>query len=818
MADLDFKHHVSQIPAGQALPESRRTTSVEISSPPDFQTAINNYASNTNWLSPIGSTIAATASTALASKLGAELGQNPQGPLPTSITEFDKTLSQSYQTQAHATLGLQANKLITDSNLEVAKANRITPEIIARANQQVTLGLSNIFKNAPTEIRPQLEYQYGNQLLNQNEELTKRMLSEQRKDRNNNTAYASQVNSESAYTSAFRGQDDVASEILDTTIRMNQADVDAGIIDPVTAKTRVDSVRQSVLIGKYNRKYDEAQANGKGAQYLRELGEKKPSDIPDSDYQTVLNHVLQHINQNNSLIKQDQALAMIDFKVKVAENPLSITGSDIAELRSRLDPQQYQEANFYYVQAIKKLQTKKNGVNEALSVYTNPAKFSQQTAANKNGAWEATYTSMMNNQSWIDRGITIDQAKLLAAAAAPMAIPAYVEELNTLLATADPKNLEVGLAALTYMNGHNLNQNLSGIGVQQEAMAEVYEKLRQTLPPIEAAQKAHETVYNKSKEQREANTQALKDYYHKQKSKNESPFNLIRRLVDTPSNLKIRNLPGYTQKANRIFETYFDVTNGDEATASKLTKQYINTQYGRSTVNGEPELMYHPIENIPGIPQDAIGAIQSDIVNQANIRFSEETKLYQEGKVNYWWEARQKISADEAKTSKRIVDAINENFTHHPITGALFDVNSKRKEYKNHYAILQKYNNQTITIVKHNRSGKDEVFEGAIQANPLANNTGNPSQPISGGWDFMIKTENGMVNIPLMNPLDSRISYNPRVDYIQSLYHQTVGLSTLETFAANAPEESIVGSMRRKPPKKEEEKLPINPFKLGVSK
>ena len=53
-------------------------------------------------------------------------------------------MSESYQTQAHATLGLQANKLILDTNLEMAKAPRLTPGLIDHANKQISIGLQSI--------------------------------------------------------------------------------------------------------------------------------------------------------------------------------------------------------------------------------------------------------------------------------------------------------------------------------------------------------------------------------------------------------------------------------------------------------------------------------------------------------------------------------------------------------------------------------------------------------------------------------------------------------------------------------------------------
>src|SRR4030095_13374662 len=114
MADLEFKHGVQQIPAAEPLaPTVKRSVSAETSTIPDLQGAISKYAEDTNWMSRIGSEVAVRSSNAIAAKLGSELGKNPQGDIGIPLTEFDATMQKSYETQAEATLGIQAQKLIT---------------------------------------------------------------------------------------------------------------------------------------------------------------------------------------------------------------------------------------------------------------------------------------------------------------------------------------------------------------------------------------------------------------------------------------------------------------------------------------------------------------------------------------------------------------------------------------------------------------------------------------------------------------------------------------------------------------------------------
>ena len=57
MADLDFRHNVQEIPAGAQLPPPvRRSVTADVTPQPDVQSAISNYAANTNWMRKFWST------------------------------------------------------------------------------------------------------------------------------------------------------------------------------------------------------------------------------------------------------------------------------------------------------------------------------------------------------------------------------------------------------------------------------------------------------------------------------------------------------------------------------------------------------------------------------------------------------------------------------------------------------------------------------------------------------------------------------------------------------------------------------------------
>ncbi len=201
--DLDFSHNVAQVPAGQPLPTLQRKEQVAVTPFADLQSTISAYGASTNWMSQIGSQVAAKASTAIATKMGTELGKNPKGDIGIPLTDFDETMQKSYQAQSEATLGLQANKLINKSNLEMAQAPRITSGLIQKTNHSISLGLQNIFKNAPSEVQTDLQNKFEALQQSQITDLTSRMIREQKEDMRNNIAYSADVNSQNANSLAI---------------------------------------------------------------------------------------------------------------------------------------------------------------------------------------------------------------------------------------------------------------------------------------------------------------------------------------------------------------------------------------------------------------------------------------------------------------------------------------------------------------------------------------------------------------------------------------------------------------------------------------
>ena len=493
MADMEFKHNVPDVRSGPSLPEYKGgNVKPEVTPTPDYQSAFNKYGADTNWMSELGANVAAKASNAIATKLGGELGKNPQGDLGVSLTDFDKTLNESYSAQAQATLGIQADQLITNSNLAMAKAPRITPELIAKTNQQISLGLQNIFKNAPSSIRSRMESQYQAQQISQSAQLTNRMIGEQHEDTKNNIALSTAKLSENAHALAVAGNDKLAEQSVQEVKKQNDALVAQNLLDPLTAKKRVDDARQSKQAGQYQKKYDEALKNGTTEALLKSLM-KRPENISDADYPVLINSVMSYASQQQSLQTQDQTLKISQFQLGAITNP-NDAEQELSKLKDSLTNKQYADAQMWY-EKLKIENAKKVGsIADVTSGWSDYNKFNSDfTDKQKLVALEHN-ANVLSQQ----KGISQPEAEMQLVATAAGPIKGYENKLDGKATSGNPKEMDEALAATDYIATSRKPENLIGMSDNAKAMLRMYKAFRDRHDPTTASQMAKEAVIGKT--------------------------------------------------------------------------------------------------------------------------------------------------------------------------------------------------------------------------------------------------------------------------------------------------------------------------------
>ena len=733
------------------------------------------YAESTNWMSSIGSAVASKASNALAQKLGTELGKKPQGDLGIPLTDFDTVMHESYKTQASATLGLQANKLITDSNIEMAKAPRVTSDMIARTNKSISIGLQNIIKQAPAEIQPHLEYQYGNVQLNQIEALNNRMIQEQKQDDRNNTIASTDVNAEKANSLGISGNREGAMAFVRNTEAINKASLALKTVDPKLAKVNIDTVRQSAKSGLLIHDYETAKAAGKGEQFLKDVADK--ADKSDPDYMAVTNNLMQHVNHQNAMRQEQEALTMTKFESDLVQG-IPMSGSRLQQLQSDLSPINYQKTMLGYYKYLQKNSKENEAMALANAGFDKPEVFAKTTDDVKNRAYDERVRSYI--QSNPGAGLGEAEAHVAAQAAGP--VPHFTTTVNAQMKSIDPAQVEDAIQKMEYLYKADKGDNLYGVTDEAKLSAATYEQLRRSLPPIEAVKEMHDRYYNIKEEEKKIIDNKWNTL---QKSITDSPggsLNYYASIVGFDP-AKLSDPIAFEASASLLMASNFYTSRADLEVSKKVLIRDMQQTYGESNANGVNQITYFPVEKAIGLPSNApeeekaanpmfskykinrvnlsgfkpfssAGLIQDDIIGNVSSQLEPINQQYKEGNGLFHFEIEPRPSIEWAKKNRYTSVAGHENEDR-----------------------LEMYSNGSPMVIHRVwRNGTRETYRLMVKANPTLTQLSNGSN-YKGAWDVVVVSDTGGFK-PLSSivpNLNQSIYYRPDSEKIRNDYLKYYG-------------------------------------------
>jgi len=656
MSDLDFTHQVQQIPAGESLPNPiQRRVGAETSAIPNIQGAVSQYANSANWMSSLGSHVATQASNAIASRLGNELGQKPQGNIGIPLTEFDAVMTKSYEMQSQSTLGLQAQKLITQSNLELAAAPRISEAMIAKSEKQISLGLNKIFSLAPESIRLGLENHYGSVMINQSAQLANRMLTEQKQDRLDTLAVSNKLNNQNIHSLAMAGHDldkngdsIAALHILKLTHDAIDSSAATHDISRDEALTYKDATRQSYLSGKYSRLAIEAEKNKTLPAFMRSLADKPPSDIRDQDHQAVYNNVLSTIQEQQTLRSQDENYQSQIMQNRIATNPMSITEQDWNEYAGKVSPIRNEQMKFHLIQALKSKNQENIGVTSLIQNYNNPEAQANATPKIQNAAfYQNVATTLKRNPN-----LTQDQAEVQVAMSAGATVPVFTQTLKNKLWSGDPAQMDSAVMQIQELKNLHSGHALVGLNDQDLGLFSQYEALRNPADPTIGAKLAIENSQNfdpavlkvvqtKWSNLIDTNTRFAKvdvddwilnkfGFYTEDQY---SVFHPFRKTFDSPFMSTV-----YAADVLNKYKSFFESTRGNETLATKMTQEYVDSNYGQTEINGSKQWTLHPIEKTIGFKgNDGIPVIHQDMARQFATPLAKLKEAYDNKASDEYW-------------------------------------------------------------------------------------------------------------------------------------------------------------------------------------
>jgi len=734
------------------IPQYKRTTEINAGGNiPDFQSAMEGVAS-ASWgsVGALGAKVAQSANTEMANQIGINLGKTPHGDLSPPITDFDKTLKESYSAQASATLSLQANDFLYKSQLELANDPNLTLGKIESANSVIKSGLNSVFSQAPSTVRANLENTYNAQLQTQTYNFQNKMLGQQKeKTTDQVNLYAKQA-PEVGYNLGKAGNEKGAQSVEQSSTQYFDNAAENGSISKTQAFVNKETVRKSIVLGKLNNEAETAYHNKTYEKFSADLANGVThKEIPDNERAELLGAVNSNINQIKNMNQQQENLILGQATEKILIDPSRITDGDMNQWKEQLSPQNAQNLELTYVKAMIK---HKGGQVDAGS-YTSAGSFATLTGDQQNKLFNADVENQIQSANQKGQSLSIGQAQLSSATKAGGAVPSFYKSIQNRIMNGTSQDMEEASAQYRFMMDKGMSDKVP-ISDKARVMERAYSNARSSYAPEQAREQAL-GLFGKSKpEEIEALNNAWADQLSKFKKGGVSDpqiglnlgglnasYGLDSGLIH--HNYPLSNPQVYGQVLLDKFHSYYDASKGDTEVSQQLLKEDVQKSFGQTWVNGKRQTVMYPLEQAAGLPLDGAPVIQDDIHEHLTFVLKDSKSRFDEGNADSYWSVEPRRNAEqyeEARTEKG---------------GLLF----KGMIWPD-----------PVKVTQHFKNGKSETYDVVMKEGPHLAATTNTNTPYYGGWDANIKTKLGDQPLKIADPWDDVVSYRPEAKKLQNKY------------------------------------------------
>lgn len=757
------------------LPEYKRTESLESFSVPDFGGAFREYGAASNSLSAIGAKVAQSAAQAQAVQRGYQAGLDPKGDALPPITEFDKTFVDSYHQQAQATLGLQAQQLLNDADIQLAQASRITPGLIQDTNDQVAQGLEGILKNAPSAIRGNLEYNFASAMQQQTHQYQNKMIKQQRDDQRSIIMSSFAQNAKQIYEYAATGNEEAAKRLVDQTKGLGQSGVGTNVIDRTESANAYDTARQSYLNGKAVYEATKAQQEKRLEKHLKDFSETDPKKLgmTTQEKDVAGQAVMNHFAVLNNLRSQDSQLRMAHFNNVLAKNPYDVGIPEmLQDLKRNLSPIDYEKTEFNYIQAMKGANKNQADMAAVAAAWNDPAAFSRLPEKAINSGYDVLVDKLMK-----DKNLSRDDAEVQVAASAGGIVPVFRKTIENKLKSGNPEQIQSANNQIKQLRDMQALRALDGLDKKSEAIGLQFNRLSASMPATDAARQATDNIMNTDSDK----IKALDDMWALQMNKDISSgtgrtksindWALSKVGIDKGSFLNPSMEFIYATDIYNQLKSNFEASNGDWDVAIQMTKNFVDAAYGETLVNGQKHFTEHPIEKVLGYQSsDVVPFIHQDVADQLTKRFEAAST-----KDTFW-----KVKPVDTK----------------PINKSFFRTEYPPMEVEYH------------TMGKDGKPGKSETYQVVLVGGP------------SDGWDIALNTKSGMRNLFQVAPYLGVVKYVPNSESIKKQYMDAHGFNApkVQKLPFKVEDKPVVsgvekpapGMVAKQPNKPENNKRPFN--------
>ncbi len=730
-------------------------------------------------LGELGATMAQTAGIALATRAGKSLGKNPSGDLLPAFTPTDKAFVDAYSAQAEATLGIQAQSLMTKGIEQLNQSYKLSPGQIESFHANMAQGLQGILDHAPNTVKTEMENQFQQQLISQTHGATMKMINQNKEIAQSQASVYTTHQLQQMHDAQLSGNNDLAKQIYSTILRTNNANLASGMLSPAQADTANTTAKLSYYSSVEIQKALAARNNHQLEGFLADMVNTKPSELGWSEWEDVRNKTVGYIGAVENLDNRDQSLIMSQAQAQASIAPL--TPDYIANLKTQLSPTRFNNFMAHYGAGQKSQYAKQQSIAAVQANWhdTRVTGFASPEILNQSfgNMVEAAKVRAQN------QGIALsdDDAQLEVASTAGSPVPIYIQKLNKGLQSGNPQ-----LMMRDWQDYLKLKQSggqlAAGVSKESIAMGTMMNHfLEEGMDPTLAAQRAQEVIMNKTPEVRENNLQLIKDWRMKTVKDAAHRDTWARSLAGISKGTFISNGNGFALHVQNIMEDNLALTNGNVIASEQMLKDAIQQYWGTTEVNGEREFTYMPIEKAINLDKGAGPLIRSDVMHQLNRQIEATNKAHEAGNLPFYYRIKSTLPTyDEYLKAK---NEVRQKQTIAEYGKALFE--GKPTDLKSQFDIISKFeSNAPIEIELVHNGGEVETYKVNVAPSPMMQQSSG-ELPVIGDYDLTMRNDKG-ANFPLAGAFlgqQNHPVYRPNVNWIRDNYFAVNGIDPTDSRA-----------------------------------
>lgn len=772
------------------IPDYQPQTGLQnINSGSSFQSQLSNVASQGNFYTELGANVAQAAHTELAKQQGQLAGQKPGGWWATTRAMFDKDFAQSYNTQATATLSLHANKLLLDSSLALDKDPNLNAQTIASSRQQVQQGLQTILDQAPTDVKPKLEFQYSHALQNQTAQFESKMIGQQQKaEKNTSLAYVKEANVNLYNT--LMGDAPESEKAAQSIQELATSKIDNlennKLIDPVRAQTLRQTLQQTAINAKYTKQAQIAYQNNNYNNFIADLASGKIApEVKPSERPKLINAVSKYIGQMQNANAQNETIKMAQFQEEIIKDPVKAS-ANLQSVMQELSQVNAAKMHLAWTKAMDSHQAKM----APISAVTSPGAYANLTAKQKNNAFQNITQNIIQNAQ--DNGLNISpgQAQMQAVSVMAGAVPDFVNSLENRMLNGSADDMLQAHEQYKMLQERNQGSKVP-ISQKARVATETFANLYQRMPLEQAQQKTQE-IMSGVDVQRLDNEWAV----HSRQltaggtTQAQAGLDLVNNITGNENFISavtypLTNPSTYGQMVFDKYKTYFYMNGGDADGAKKLVQQDVNNTFGHTQINGRKETTLYPIESTLGLPQNSTPIILDDIQKQMSEKLQASKQAYDQGINDYYYEVVPRMTYAEKEQYVKDLQK-SQNFWQEVSSGVPFKQIAKERARALFHELPKSVDDlpdEPLMVRQVFRDGTAKEYPVVVQPSPSLMLSNNPQKPYVGGWDIGMQTSIGVQPINIDNPGDY-LTYEPDAEKLSEQYlrYFPSGSSNIESF------------------------------------